>query len=158
LQASLPPDATERDAKYFLDALRTQFGVIGPIGVVGHCLSGASALRMAAACPSDIAAAISLHGGKLFTAAGDSPHRLLSRIRAQLYFGHADADATMPLEAIEGLEASLAQWGGEWKSELYQGARHGWTITGSPAYDPVASERAFLTVVDILQSSTLPVD
>src|SRR5207253_920635 len=82
-------------------------------------LGGALALRTAAACPDDIAAAVSLHGGNLFTAGEDSPHRVLPDVRAQLYFGHADQDPSMPAEAIAGFEASLMDWGGAWRSEVY---------------------------------------
>ena len=47
------------------------------------------------------------HGGRLATDAPDSPHRLVGRITADLYFGHADQDQGMPLEDIARLDEAL---------------------------------------------------
>ena len=42
-----------------------------------------------------------------------SPHHVLPRIKARLYFGHAVNDQSMPAEAIEKLGRALASWGDE---------------------------------------------
>jgi carboxymethylenebutenolidase len=67
----------------------------------------------------------------------------LPRIRARLYFGHADADRSMPPEAIEKLNRALESWGGTYESEVYSGVRHGWTVPDSAAYDQPQAGRAF---------------
>src|SRR5260370_42141395 len=96
------PDAIERDASVYVDSV-TAYDTVGegPLGVVGHCFTGAMALRTAAACSDKIAAAASFHGGGLCTDSPTSPHLVLPRVKARLYFGHAVEDRSMPQEAIE---------------------------------------------------------
>ncbi len=115
----------------------------GPLGVVGLCFSGAVALRMAAARPDKIAACASFHGGRLYTDAPSSPHLLLPRIKARLYFGHAANDKSMPQAAIDNFNHALDGWGGKYESEVYDSAYHGWTVVDSPVYNPAQAERAF---------------
>jgi carboxymethylenebutenolidase len=49
----------------------------------------------------------------------------------------------MPREAIQEFDRALAAWGGRYESETYSGARHGWTVTDSAAYDEPQAERAY---------------
>ena len=151
LTGPLTPEAQLRDASAYVDALAAQPAVgPGPISVVGHCFSGSMALRAAAERPDRIGVVASFHGGSLCTDAPTSPHLLLSRVRAELYFGHADQDRSMPAEAIARLEEALAAWGGRWTSEVYVGASHGWTVPGGQMYHPEQAERAFETLCTLL--------
>jgi carboxymethylenebutenolidase len=147
LAGPLTPEAVERDAFAYVNFLADQESVVdGPMGAVGYCFSGALAMRIAAARPDRIVAAGSFHGGRLCTDAPTSPHLLLPRIKAQLYFGHAIQDQSMPQEAIENLDHALQAWGGEYKSEVYEGAYHGWTVPDSAAYNHLQAERAFVNL------------
>src|SRR6478672_10896077 len=131
LKAPLTPDAMARDGAAYVDFLAAQPRVSsGPMGVVGFCFAGQAALRVAAARPDRIGAAASFHGGGLFTDTPDSPHLVLPKVRAHLYFGHAENDQGMPAEAIAKLDEALEAWGGAYESETYGGARHGWMIPG----------------------------
>lgn len=153
IAGSLPPAAMEADGARYVEYLAAQPETSdAPIGVVGHCMTGAMALRTAAACPETVGAAASFHGGRLFTDADDSPHLVLPRVKARLYFGHADQDRSMPAEAIEGLDRALADWGGRYESELYAGALHGWTTTDSPVYHKEQAERAFAKLLELLSA------
>jgi carboxymethylenebutenolidase len=144
LSGSLTPEAVERDASRYVNFLSDHESVAdGPMGVVGYCFSGALAMRIAAARPDRIGVAASFHGGRLFTDAPTSPHLLLPRIKAQLYFGHAIQDQSMPPKAIEDLNHALQAWGGQYKGEVYDGAYHGWTVPDSPVYNHLQAERAF---------------
>lgn len=144
LRGPLTPDATERDAASYVDFLAANSSTsAGAMGVVGYCFTGAMAMRTAAVRPAKIAAAASFHGGGLFTDAPTSPHQVLPRIKAQLYFGHATNDQSMPKEAIEKLDRALAAWGGKYESEVYDGAFHGWTTADAPVYNQAQAERAF---------------
>jgi carboxymethylenebutenolidase len=150
LRASLPPEAVERDASAYVDFLAAQDSVgPGGMGVVGFCFAGGVAMRIAAARSDRIAAAASFHGGGLVTDAPTSPHLLLPRIQARLYFGHATQDRGMPEAAIEKLDGALAAWGGRSESEVYEGAHHGWTVPDSPAYDQPQAERAFQKLTEL---------
>jgi carboxymethylenebutenolidase len=151
LRAGLPPEAIERDGAAYVRFLAAQSATAkGPLGVVGYCFSGAVALRIAAAQPDRIAAAASFHGGGLYTDAPTSPHLVLPRVKARLYFGHAVEDRSMPAAAIEKFEQALQQWGGVYESEIYDGAYHSWTATDSPVYNRPQAERAFRKLVELL--------
>jgi len=108
-------------------------------------------LRAAGVRSEQIAAAASFHGGGLYTEAPTSPHTLLPRVKAHLYFGHGIEDRSMPKEAIQKLDRALAVWGGNYDSETYE-AHHGWTVPDNPAYNELQAERAYKTLTDLLNS------
>ena len=154
LTTPLTPATLARDADVYVNWMSDRLEIArDPLAVVGHCFTGGFTLRVAAARPDRVALAASFHGGGLATDAPDSPHRLLPKIRAQLYFGHAVEDASMPAEAIARLDRALAAWGGTYTSEVYEGARHGWTASDGTAYDANQAERAFRTLVDLLKTA-----
>jgi carboxymethylenebutenolidase len=143
IRGPLTPDAMDQDLSAYVDFLAKQPSVSGEtFGAVGFCFSGQMALRAAAARSEQVAAAASFHGGGLYTDAPGSPHTLLPRIKAHLYFGHGIEDRSMPQEAIEKLDRALAAWGGHYESEVYP-AHHGWTVPDNPSYDEQQAERAF---------------
>jgi carboxymethylenebutenolidase len=140
----MTPDRVERDAAAYVDFLASRESVsAGKLGVVGYCFTGAFAMRTAAVGPDKIAAAASFHEGGLYTDATASPHHVLPRIKARLYFGHAVNDQSMPAEAIEKLGRALASWGDEYHCETYDGAYHGWATPGVPVYKEKQAARAF---------------
>jgi carboxymethylenebutenolidase len=120
--------------------------------MVAYCAAGSIALRIAATRPDGFALVASFHGGGLATDAPASPHLLLPRIEARLYFGHAANDRSMPKEAIERLDRALAEWGGTSESETYNAA-HGWTVPDSAAYNEAEANRAFATLTALLAST-----
>jgi len=157
LRGPLTPEAVESDAGAYVDFLSGQEGVSpGGIGVVGYCFAGSVALRTAAARPDRIAAADSFHGGGLCSDAPTSPHLLLPRVKARLYFGHAVEDRGMPPEAIDRLDRALAAWGGRSESEVYDDARHGWTVPDSPVFNGPQAERAFAKLTGLLAETLGP--
>jgi carboxymethylenebutenolidase len=154
LASPLQPAAVERDALAYADFLSAQSGVKpGPVAVVGYCFTGGVALRMAAAQPDRFAAVASFHGGGLCTDAPTSPHQVLPRVRARLYFGHAVQDRSMPQESIDKLATALAAWGGKAESEVYEGAFHGWTMSDAPVWNEAQAERAFGKLSELLKQT-----
>ncbi|MGH9501903.1 MAG: dienelactone hydrolase family protein [Terriglobales bacterium] len=144
LSAPLTAEAIARDASAYVDFLAAHDSVShSAMGVVGYCFGGKMAIYTAKARPSQIAAAASFHGGGLVTDNPDSPHLALPAIKARLYFGHATNDRSMPAEAIRKLDDALQAWGGEFESEVYEGAAHSWTVPDSPVYNQPQAERAF---------------
>jgi carboxymethylenebutenolidase len=144
LTAPLAPQELDRDLPIYVDVLTADpFCAPGQIGVAGYCFSGGVALRTAAVRPDRVRAVASFHGGRLYSDSSASPHFLLPRVKAQLYFAHAVEDGSMPKEAIENFERALSEWGGKYKSEVYDGAFHGWTMPDSPVYNQPQAERAF---------------
>jgi carboxymethylenebutenolidase len=154
LASPLTAEAAERDAAAYVDFLAAHPAVSeGKMGAVGYCITGAMALRAAAVRPDRIAAVASFHGGRLWTEAPSSPHRVLPRVTAQLHFGHAVDDSSMPAEAIEQLDRALTAWGGGFESEIYAGAHHGWTLADNAAYNPTQAERAFTKLSGLLAAT-----
>jgi len=154
LRAPLTPEAVERDATAYVNFLTTHDAINGgPIGVVGYCFTGAFAMRTAAAMPSKVAAVASFHGGGLYTDEPTSPHLVLPRIKAQLYFGHATNDRSMTTEAIAKFDRALAAWGGKYQSEVYEGAFHGWTVADAPIYNQPQAERAFAKMTELFAAT-----
>ena len=154
LRAPLTPDAIERDATAYLNFLTGHSAAsAGSIGVVGYCFTGAFAMRTAAAMPAKVAAVASFHGGGLYTDEPTSPHLVLPRIKARLYFGHATKDRSMTPEAIEKFDRALAAWGGKYQSEVYDGAFHGWTTADAPVYNQSQAERAFDKLTELFAST-----
>jgi carboxymethylenebutenolidase len=155
LTAPLTPEAIERDARAFVDALATgkHVGRKSKLGAAGYCFTGALAMRFAAACPDRIAAAASFHGGGLFTDSPNSPHLVLPRVRARLYFAHAVKDRSMPEDVIRKFERALEAWGGRYESETYDGAYHSWTSSDSPVYNQTQAERAYQKLVSLFAAA-----
>jgi carboxymethylenebutenolidase len=154
LRAPLTPEAVERDGTAYVNFLTANDAVNGgPIGVVGYCFTGAFVMRTAAAMPGKVAAVASFHGGGLYTDEPTSPHLLLPRIKAQLYFGHATNDRSMTTEAIAKFDKALAAWGGKYHSEVYEGAFHGWTVPDAPVYNQPQAERAFQKMSELFAAT-----
>jgi carboxymethylenebutenolidase len=154
LRAGLNSTQMVEDGKAYVDYLLANKSVKGSkLGVVGYCFTGAMAMRVAAAEPEKIAAVASFHGGGLFTDAPDSPHLLLPKIKARLYFGHAKDDRSMPAEAIVKFEDALKAWGGKYESETYP-AGHGWTVPDhAGVYDEKEAERHYVKLFELFDGA-----
>ncbi|MGN6514623.1 MAG: dienelactone hydrolase family protein [Rhizomicrobium sp.] len=154
LFASLLPDQMSSDSAVYLDFLARQPHVRpGKMGVAGYCFTGAMAMRAAAVRPDQVAAAASFHGGGLASDQLTSPHLFLPRIEARLYFGHAVEDRSMTPEMIARLDGALKAWGGTFESEVYDGARHGWTVPGRDVYDEKQAERHYGKLFDTFDAA-----
>jgi carboxymethylenebutenolidase len=144
-RALLTPAALDRDVDALIAGLDTlPEADADRVGVVGYCMSGAIALRFAAAFPARILATASFHGGHLAVESDpESPHLLAPNIKARVLIGHADQDASAPPDQIARLDAALSESGVAFTTEFYQGARHGFAIADAAAYDRPAATRHF---------------
>ncbi|GAA4523382.1 dienelactone hydrolase family protein [Amycolatopsis samaneae] len=149
---ALDTDTITRDAEKYLDFLTAQEGVAdGPVAITGYCMGGTNALRVISALPGRVNAAASFHGGHLVTDAPDSPHLRLGGITGEVYFGHADKDHAMTAEQIKVLEAALDEAGVTYRSELYEGADHGYTMSDTAAYNEAAEQRHWENLFALLE-------
>jgi carboxymethylenebutenolidase len=145
---SLTPDLIARDAASYLDLLE-DIGQ-GPIAVTGYCVGGRVGWYIATTHPERVVALAAFHTGGLVTDADDSPHRRAGRLNARVYFGHADNDASMTPEHIATLEQALDQAGVTYRSDLYEGAAHGYTMADAAVYNELAAERHYTELFALL--------
>jgi carboxymethylenebutenolidase len=155
LIAPLTPEGLEKDLAVYVDTLTSQPTTAkGKIGIVGFCIGGGIALRGAAVRPEAVGAVASFHGGGLYKADDPaSPHLVLPRVKARLYFGHATDDKSMDADAITEFTKALKQWNGRFESDIYEGAHHGWTVPDSPAYNQPQAERAYVKLTELFRES-----
>ncbi len=123
----------------------------GPLAVTGYCMGGRIAWRIAAAHPDRVAAIAAFHTAGLVTDAPDSPHRSAGELESvEAYFGFADQDQGMTPTHIAELEQALQAAGVRHRAEVYEGARHGYAVPDSPAYDKAAAERHYRELFALL--------
>ncbi|WP_423822069.1 dienelactone hydrolase family protein [Salinisphaera sp. SPP-AMP-43] len=152
----LTPEAQARDFQALLSTLdaEDEFAA-GAVGVVGYCMTGAFALRMAAYHPNRVAAAAGFHSARLAaTDDADSPLHIVDRIQGRVFLGHADGDQLMPPEQIGRLDQAMAAAGVDFTTELFKGAAHGYTAKDAPVYNSAADQRHY-TRLFTLFSETL---
>jgi carboxymethylenebutenolidase len=119
-------------------------------------MGGTNALRAIEAYPDRITALASFHAGRLVTDDPDSPHRAVGLITGEAYFAHADFDRTMDREHIRMLEITLDVEQVSYRSEVYEGAAHGFTMTDTGSYQEAAEQRHWVNLFDLLDRA-LPV-
>ncbi len=112
----------------------------GPIGCVGHCMSGSFVATVAARFPTRMAAAAALYGIGIVTDQKDSPHLLLDKVKAELYFAFAEVDPAVPDTVVPALKAALEKTDIRHTVKTLAGTHHGYQFSARPDYDPVAAE------------------
>ncbi len=145
----LTPERIAADSAAYLDYL-AQFSSPGPVGITGYCMGARVGWRIAAAHPDRVAALAGFHAGGLATDAPDSPHLSAGDVQAELYFGFADQDPSMSAEQIATFERALKDAGARYRSEIYEGAQHGYTMADTPAHKEAARERHFRELHSLL--------
>jgi carboxymethylenebutenolidase len=145
-------EAMNADAEKYLDWFAAQAGVAEePVVITGYCMGGTQALRVIEAFPDRVKAIASFHGGRLATDEPDSPHLRVGSITGEVYFGHADQDPSITAEQIKTLEDALDEAGVTYRSEVYEGATHGYTMTDTAAYHESGEKRHWENLFALLE-------
>jgi carboxymethylenebutenolidase len=144
----LTPERIVQDGGAYLDRLE-EVGR-GPVAVTGYCMGGRIGWRIAAAYPERVAALGGFHVGGLATDDEDSPHRSAGRLAADVYLAFADNDRSATPEQIAEVGRALDAAGVRYRSEVYDGAAHGYTMADTPAYDEAAAERHYDELLALL--------
>jgi carboxymethylenebutenolidase len=149
LMGELTPERIAADGGAYLDELAKHADE--PFAITGYCMGVRFGLRVAAAHPDRVAALGGFHGGGLVTDDPDSPHTVATELRAELYLGHADNDGSNSPEQIAALDRALDDAGVTHRTEVYDGAAHGYTMADTPVYDERAAERHFDELFGLLE-------
>jgi carboxymethylenebutenolidase len=123
------------------------------IGASGYCMGGSLVLRTAASWPARVGAGASFHGGGLATDEPDSPHRLIPDMKASFLIAIAENDDAEEPEAKNVLRESFAKAGLPAEIEVYAGARHGWCVPDSKAYDTEQAEKAWARMLSLFEKA-----
>jgi len=149
LMDALTPERMAADGEAYLDELAKV--AEEPVAITGYCMGARMGWRIAAAHPGRVAALAGFHGGGLVTDDETSPHLSAGELRAEVYFGHADNDPSNDPEQIAALDAAMEEAGVAHRSEVYEGAAHGYTMSDTPVYHEDAAERHFDALFDLLE-------
>ena len=163
LMGSITADgAAEKDAAAFVAWLDTQKQVNASkkIGTQGYCMGGPLVMRTSAAVADRIGAGASFHGGGLVTNNANSPHLLVQRIKAKMYFGVASNDDMQQPTAKDTLKAAFEAAQNPAKIEVYTNALHGWCMSdmpqqagAPPIYNKADAERAWGELLALYKSA-----
>ncbi|GAA4336526.1 dienelactone hydrolase family protein [Pigmentiphaga soli] len=124
----------------------------GPAGSVGFCMGGRFVVQAGAAFPEVFVANGSLFGTRMMTDAPDSPHKLLERLRGEVYFGFAEHDYALPLPQAQAFIAlAEKQCAARWEADIHAGAHHGFSFPGRPVYQKAAAERSWERIFSMFQ-------
>jgi carboxymethylenebutenolidase len=151
--SSLTPDMWASDAGAFFDFLAGRAEVRGDrFGVCGYCMGGRASVIVAGRQPDRVAAAGAIHAGGVVTDGPDSPHLLADRIKATVYVGGAENDASFTSDHAEQLDKALTAADVPHTIETYDAA-HGFAVPDNAPYDPQAAERHWLALQRLFESA-----
>ncbi len=115
----------------------------GPVGTVGHCMSGSYVVATAAAFPSRIKAAAAFYGTRIVTDEPDSPHHDAHKIKAEVYLCFAETDSYVPDTVPPAITEVFVANDVAHTVEVKPGTEHGFCFAERPAYHPEAAEAGF---------------
>ncbi len=141
MMQELTPELIARDSRGYLEFLAEI--AQGPFAITGYCMGARLGWRIATAHPDEVVALAGFHGGGLVTDDEDSPHLSAGELTAEVYFAHADNDRSMTPENIAALEQAMHEADVTHRSEVYEGAAHGYTMADTSMYDEGAAERHY---------------
>jgi carboxymethylenebutenolidase len=151
--SGLTADKITDDANALFDYLAARPEVSGDrFGVCGYCMGGRISVTLAGTAPERVAAAASFHGGGLVTDTADSPHLLADRMKAKVYVGGAENDASFTPDHAEQLDKALTAAGVEHTIEWYS-AGHGFAVPDNEPFDEAAAERHWEAMTDVFASA-----
>jgi carboxymethylenebutenolidase len=148
MMQELTPELIASDSRGYLDFLAEV--ARGPFAITGYCMGARLGWRIATAHPDRVLALAGFHGGGLVTDDEDSPHRSADELTVEAYFGYADNDPSMTPENIATLEQALDDADVTYRSEVYEGAAHGYTMADTAMYNEGAAERHYEALFALL--------
>ena len=143
------------DARAFVAWLDAQKAVDTgrKIGTTGYCMGGAIVMRTAATLPQRIGAGCSFHGGGLTTTDADSPHLLISEMKASMLIAIADNDDQKEPTSKDILRKAFADAKVPAEIEVYKGANHGWMPPDHQNHNAEAAESGWARKLELFKKA-----
>ena len=114
----------------------------GPKGTIGYCLGGRLSLAAAAEFPDQFRASASMHGTRMVSDKPDSVHRLVDKMRGEIYCGFAEKDDLAPPTTIETLGKLFAGCNlVKYRAIVHPGTVHGYALPDRDIFDKPAANR-----------------
>ena len=151
LNDALSMQLTTGDCAAVLEHARRNPSIRMPAAVIGFCMGGRHAIAAAAAFPDRIKAMASMHGGRLVSDSGDSPHLLIGRMAAESYFAWAQDDPVAPAAHARVVEAALQANGFPHLLEWHEGALHGFMFPERYCFHEHAAERVWARLFSLFR-------
>ena len=137
----LTDDMAMADTRAILNFFGSQ-QVHGPKGSIGYCLGGRLALCAAGLFPDEFRATASLHGTRLVSDRPDSPHRLVDKMRGEIYCGFAEHDPWAPPSTIDTLSKLFAAESAvKYRHIVHLGTEHGYALPDRDIFHKAAANR-----------------
>jgi len=155
LHDTLTPATARTDGQAFIAYLDTQTAVDRKrkVGTTGYCMGGPLVFETAAAVPDRVGAAATFHGGGLVTDKPDSPHLLISRMKAHYLIAIAENDDQKQPNAKDVLRESFAKAKLPAEIEVYKGTLHGWCPPDSQVYNQDQAEKAWSRLLVLFKAA-----
>lgn len=138
-----------------LAALTAQPGVdAGKVAAIGYCFGGAAVLELARG-GAEVAAAVGFHSSLPVTHPEDNKN-----IKGKVLIQHGASDTLVPPEIRTTFEAQMNEARVDWRTILYGGTLHAFTVPGSEGigmaglgYNQAADERSWRAMLDLFDES-----
>jgi len=121
----------------------------GPLGCVGYCMSGKFVTTVAARYANRFAGSASLYGVGIVTKEEDSPHKLVPKIKGEIYYGFAETDPHVAEGTIPTLTDALKTAKTKHVLEILPGTQHGYQFPERAVYDTDAAEGSWAKIFDM---------
>lgn len=121
----------------------------GPVGCVGHCMSGSFVAVVAVRYAARIKAAAALYGIGIVTEGEDSPHLQFDRVQGELYLAFAEVDPAVPDNVVPTLVDTFKRLGGRHTAKIVPHTHHGYQFSARPDFDAGAAEQTWDELFDL---------
>jgi len=123
----------------------------GKVGGIGFCMSGRFVTTAAISYPRHLVCGASLYGTRLVVDEESSPHTRLAGLRAEMYYGFGDLDATTPPGYIETFRSALDAAGARYTMDVFEGVDHGYAFPERAMYHAVSAETSWEKIFDLFE-------
>jgi carboxymethylenebutenolidase len=114
----------------------------GPKGTIGYCLGGRLSLAAAAEFSDQFRASASMHGTRMVSDKPDSVHRLVDKMRGEIYCGFAEKDDLAPPTTIETMGKLFAACNQvKYRAIVHPSTVHGYALPDRDIFDKPAANR-----------------